>query len=149
MSEPGVSPRDRALHFAGRFIRLLLVAAIYALVLWYGVAAAAHLDTPPIPTKVAVVLIAIGITGGIYRFLVDAAKEAKGAIMVIADFLNTHLVEPRKRRLHERGRAEGLAEGRAEARAEVIADIRARLLQEGIDPDRILPLEEAGDKDCG
>lgn len=126
-------------------MRLLLVVAIYAFVLWYGVAAAAHLDTPPIPTRIAIVLIAIGITGGIYRFLLDAAKEAKGAIMVIAEFLNTHLLEPRKRRLHERGREEGRAEGRAEARAELLADMRSRLIQEGIDPDRIIPSEETDD----
>ncbi len=66
--------------------------------------------------------------------------------MVLAEFLNRHLLEPQKQRLLNQGRAEGKAavraEARAEARAEIIANVRARLLEEGIDPDRIVPPEE-------
>ena len=77
--------------------------------------------------------------------------------MVLAAFLNDKLVEPQRRRLraegHEEGREEGRAEGReegreegrAEARAEMITKGRARLIEQGIDPDLIFPLEE--DKD--
>ncbi len=93
---------------------------------------------------IAVALIALGIAGSIYRILIDVAKETKGAIMVLADFLNTHLVEPQRRRLIERGRAQG----REEARAETITEGRARLIEQGIDPDLIFPLdEEVGEAD--
>jgi len=132
-------PGERILRLLVRFIRLVLAGAIYALVLWYGVETTEDLDTPSVVTSIVIALVALGIAGSIYRMPIDVAKEAKGAIMVLADFLNTHLVEPQKRRLIERGRAQG--------RAETIADIRSRLLKEGIDPDRIIPLEDADRKD--
>ena len=140
-SETDVKSRNVVLRYLGRFTRLLSIIAIYALVLWYGKATTAHLDTPPVLTKIAVALVALGVTGSIYRILIDVANETKGAIMVIAAFLNEKLVEPQRRKLRAEGREEGRVEGRAEARAEVIADIRSRLLREGIDPDRILPPE--------
>ena len=55
--------------------------------------------------------------------------------MVIAEFLNRHLLEPQKQRLLEEGRKEGRKEGRAELSAE----IRARLEEQGLNPDEILP----------
>ena len=67
--------------------------------------------------------------------------------MVLAEFLNRHLLEPQKQRLLNQGRNEGRAQGRAEARAAIIADVRARLLEEGIDPDRIAPSDETDDAD--
>lgn len=71
--------------------------------------------------------------------------------MVLAAFLNEKLVEPQRRKLRAEGRAEGRAEARAEiiadVRAEIIADVRARLLEQGIDPDRVIPSEEANDTD--
>ena len=138
----GATLQDRILRYLGRFIRLSLMAALYALVLWYGAETARRLNTPPILTGIAVALIALGVTGSIYRILIDVARETKGAIMVLADFLNTHLVEPQKRRLIERGRAEG----RAEARAEVIAKLRSILAQEGIDPELVSRIDEGTDR---
>ena len=146
-SESGAESRNLVLRYLGRFTRLLLIIAIYALVLWYGKATTAHLDTPPVLTKIAVALVALGVTGSIYRILIDVAKETKGAIMVIAAFLNEKLVEPQRRKLRAEGREEGRVEGRAEARAEVIADIRSRLLREGIDPDLIIPPEKTNGAD--
>lgn len=140
-SEDDVTLQGRLLRYLGRFIRLCLMAALYALVLWYGAETAAELDTPPTMTWVAVALIALGIAGSTYRILIAAANAVKGDIMVFAAFLNEKLVEPQRRRLRAEGHAVGLAEGRAEGRAEIIADIRARLLEEGIDPERIFPLE--------
>ena len=136
-SESGAKSRNLVLRYLGRFTRLLLIIAVYALVLWYGKATTAHLDTPPVLTKIAVALVALGVTGSIYRILIDVANETKGAIMVLATFLNEKLVEPQRRRL----RAEGREEGRKEGRAETIADIRSRLLRQGIDPDLIIPPE--------
>ena len=50
--------------------------------------------------------------------------------MVIAAFLNRHLLKPQKQRL--------LQQGRSQERAE----IRARLKKLGLNPDDILPTEE-------
>ena len=137
--ETGARLRNHNLSYLDRFVRLLWIIAIYALVIWYGTVTTAHLNTPPILTKIAVTLIALGITGSIYRILIEVAKETKGAVMVLAEFLNRHLLEPQKRRLIDQGRKEG--------RAETIVDIRSRLLQEGIDPGRIIPDEESDDID--
>ena len=141
--------RERALRYLGRFARLVFAGTIYALVLWYGVETAAELDAPPVIAGIAVALIALGIAGSIYRILIDVGKEALGGIMVLAEFLNNHLVEPQKRRLIERGRTQGRAEGREEGRAETITEGRARLVEQGIDPDLIFPLDaETDDADA-
>lgn len=139
------SLRDRILRYLWRLVRLLLAVAIYALVLWYGVETAQKLDAPTVVARIAVALIALGIAGSTYRILIDVAREGKGAIMVLAAFLNEKLVEPQRRRLIERGRAQGREEGREEARAEIIAKGRARLIEQGINPDLIFPLDEKAD----
>ena len=59
--------------------------------------------------------------------------------MVIAEFLNRHLLEPQKQRLLEQGRQKGREEGRAQERAE----IEARLQQLGMDPSEILADQDA------
>ena len=145
--------RERVLRYLGRFARLVFAGTIYALVLWYGVETAAELDAPPMLAGIAVALIALGIAGSIYRILIEVGKEALGGIMVLAEFLNNHLVEPQRRRLIERGRtqghAEGREEGRAEARAETITEGRARLIEQGIDPDLIFPLDTQTDDTDG
>lgn len=120
-----------------------MIIAIYALITWYGFVTTAHLDTPPIPTRIAIVLIALGITGSIYNMLTWVVSEVKGAIMVLAEFLNRTLLEPQKRRLIDEGRALGRDEGRDEA----IAEIRSRLREKGIDPDDIIPPEKPGKPD--
>ena len=55
--------------------------------------------------------------------------------MVIAEFLNRHLLEPQKQRLLEEGRKEGRARERAQ--------ILTRLEELGLDPDQILPPESS------
>ena len=86
--------------------------------------------------------------------------------MVLAEFLNTSLLEPHKRRLrakdfdkgraegHIEGRAEGHTEGRAEGhsvgraeghiegRAETLAEVRLALQEAGINLDDYLPPEQ-------
>ena len=57
--------------------------------------------------------------------------------MVLAEFLNTNLLEPLKQRLRDEGYAEGVAQGRAEA----IAVARSRLLENGINPDVLFPAD--------
>ncbi len=149
MSGTSTVAQNRVLSYLARFIRLLLVIAIYALLLWYGTATAAQFDTPSLPTKIAIALIALGITGSIYRILIDVANESKGAIMVLAKFLNDKLLEPAQEKLRAEGRDQGRVEGRAEGRAEVIANIRSRLLEIGVNPDDILPSEELPNEESG
>ncbi len=60
--------------------------------------------------------------------------------MVIAEFLNRHLLEPQKQRLLEEGRKEG----RARERAEIVT----RLEELGLDPSEILA-DPNGDSDRG
>lgn len=80
--------------------------------------------------------------------------------MVLAEFLKTHLLEPREQRLRKERRAEGYAigfaegyaQGRATARAEFAAKraaylerIRSGLLAMGLDPDEILGTDPYND----
>ncbi len=142
MSETGASPRRRILRYLGKVVRLLLLAAIYALIIWYGVTTTAHLNTPPIPARIAIALIALGITGSTYTILTKVADEAKGAIMVLAEFLNNNLLEPQKQRLraqgHAVGHAQGHAVGHAQGRAEALAEVRSLLQEQGINPDDVI-----------
>ena len=139
------------MRYFARIARLIIIGSIYALVIWYGLITTSDAQTSPILIKVAIGVIALGITGSIYTILIQVGRETKGAIMVLAEFLNRHLLEPQKQRLLNQGRNEGIAEGRAqgraEARAEIIADVRAKLLDQGIDPDRIVPSDETDDPD--
>ena len=52
--------------------------------------------------------------------------------MVLAEFLNTNLLEPLKQRLRDEGYAEGVAQGRAEGYAEGVAQGRAEGYAEGV-----------------
>ena len=69
--------------------------------------------------------------------------------MVLAEFLNTNLLEPLKQRLRDEGYAEGVAQGHAEGRAEGIAQghseimamVRSQLLENGINPDALFPVD--------
>ena len=131
MNETGTKPGGRLLRYLGRVVRLLVFVAVYILVVWYGTATTANLDAPSLPVKIAVALIALGVTGSTCSILNRAAKEAKGGFMVLAEFLNTNLLEPLKQRLRDEGYAEGVAEGRAEGRAEGVAEGRAEGVAEG------------------
>ena len=55
--------------------------------------------------------------------------------MVIAEFLNQHLLEPLKERQREEGRKEG--------RKAALAAVRKRLAEAGLNPDDYLPAEES------
>ncbi len=68
--------------------------------------------------------------------------------MVLAEFLNKHLLEPQKQRLLAQGRKQAHDAAQAEAEAR-LDEARARLEEMGLDPDEILPakpLEKADDE---
>ncbi len=140
----------RELRYAqlGKLLRPILVVSIFALVLWYGTVTAAQLDTPLLLTKIVVVLVAIGITSSIYRVLFGHANDRSHQRLVVAEFLTKHLLEPQKRKqAGARGYTEAREEGYIQGRSEAMADIRARLLQEGINPDRIISPDDANHTD--
>ena len=86
--------------------------------------------------------------------------------MALASLLNTHLVEPQKRRLiarghaegrvegrvegHAEGRVEGHAEGRVEGRVEAFNELRPLLRERGIELDDLIRhKDEETDADAG
>ena len=140
MNETGRKTGSRLLRYLGRVVRLLVFVAVYILVVWYGIATTANLEVPSLPLKIAIAFIALGVTGSTCSILARAASETKGGIMVLAEFLNTNLLEPLKQRLRDEGyaegvasgRAEGVAQGRAEGVAEGVAQGRAEGVAEGV-----------------
>ena len=142
--------RMRLLLYLGRIARWLLLAAIYALVVWYGRVTTAEVDAPPVLLLTAIAAIALGITGSIYQILPGIVGEVKDIVMALASLLNTHLVEPQKRRLIARGHAEGHAEGRVEGRVEAFDELRPLLRERGIELDDLIrDKDEETDADNG
>ena len=141
----------RLLVYLGRIARWLLLAAIYALVVWYGRVTTAGVEAPPTLLMAAIGAIALGITGSIYQILPGIVGEVKDIIMALASLLNTHLVEPQKRRLiargHAEGRVEGRTEGHAEGRSEVLDELRPLLRERGIELDDLIQ-DTDGDADA-
>ena len=124
-------------------IRALRVGAqigIFGALFWYGVNA---VNDPDKLDKFIIGLTVFGVTYGISRPLFEAVSEVAGGIMVIAEFLNRHLLEPQKQRLMEEGRKEGRKEGLEEGRARERAKILTRLEELGLDPDQILNPENS------
>ena len=83
-------------------------------------------------------LISLGISYGVWTALFKVAGEISGGIMVIAEFLNRHLLEPQKQRLLAQGRKQAHDAAQAEAEAR-LQEARTRLEELGLDPDEILP----------
>jgi len=115
----------------------IVAAAIYAAIFWYSFNIA---DDPDWRTMVMIGLISLGIAYGVWTVLFKVAGEMAGGIMVLAEFLNRHFLEPQKQRLLRQGRQQAMAE--AEARLD---EARARLRALGLDPDEIIP-EQAPEK---
>ena len=126
-------------RLAVRTLKLVAWAGIYSALLWYGVKT---FPSPGILDKLIIGLTVFGVTYGISRPLFEAISEIVGGIMVIAEFLNRHLLEPQKQRLLEEGRKQAHDAAHAEAEAR-LDQARARLKELGLDPDEILPDKHA------
>ena len=116
-------------------LKTFVAATIYAAIFWYSFSIAEN----PNPLPIAMIgLISLGIAYGVWTALFKVTGEIAGGIMVLAEFLNRHLLEPQKQRLLEEGRKEGLKEGREKA----LAAVRKRLAEDGLNPDDYLPQAE-------
>ena len=116
---------------------------MYAVLLWYGITRA---DQPSELTIAIIALTSLGVTYGGSVALFRVAGEIWRSTVVIAEFLNQHLLEPLKERQREEGRKEGREEGRKEGRKAALAAIRKRLAEDGLNPDDYLPAEESDDE---
>ena len=83
------------------------------------------------------------VSGLMWGALLSTMKDTPERKMVIAPFLERHLLKPLEERRLDKWREQGRAIGRAEA----IAEIRKRLEERGLNPDEILPGENAGQAD--
>lgn len=116
-------------------LKTIVAAAIYAAIFWYSF----NIAENPDPLPVAMIgLISLGISYGVWTALFKVAGEISGGIMVIAEFLNRHLLEPQKQRLLAQGRKQAHDAAQAEAEAR-LQEARTRLEELGLDPDEILP----------
>ena len=107
---------------------------IYAALLWYGIS----IFEEPDKLDIAIIaLTSLGVTYGASVALFKSISEIVGGIMVIAAFLNRHLLEPQKQRLLEQGREEERKANKAR-----IAVARKLLAERGFNPDEFLPTEE-------
>ena len=138
-------------------------AGIYCALLWYGINAVHDTDRLD---KIFIALTVFGVTYGISKPFFEAISEIVGGIMVIADFLNRHLLEPQKQRLleqgreqgreegreqgreegreqgREEGREQGREEGRKEGREKALAIVRKHLTEDGLNLDDYMPIGE-------
>ena len=116
---------------------------MYAVLLWYGITRA---DQPSELTIAIIALTSLGVTYGGSVALFRVAGEIWRSTVVIAEFLNQHLLEPLKERQREEGRKKGREEGRKEGRKAALAAIRKRLAEDGLNLDDYLPAEESDDE---
>lgn len=119
-------------------LKAIVASVIYAAILWYSISTVQNTDRL---TIAMLGLISFGIAYSVWTALFKVAGEISGGIMVLAEFLNRHLLEPQKERLMEQVRQQVKAEAEAKIQAR-LAEVRARLKDRGPNPDDFLPPEE-------
>ena len=92
----------------------------------------------------AIALTALGVAYSVLLALSGVAREVGEDIMVLARYINQHLLEPLKEQQREEGRQQGLKEGRQQGRKQAMDDIRDKLREQGFNLDELLPPEEDG-----
>ena len=117
---------DGMKRFLINLLKAIVAVAIYAVLLWKGIGIAQSNDWL---TVSVIVLTVLGVTYSASAAVFRIVGEVSGGIMVIAEFLNRHLLEPQKQRLLEQGRKQERDK------------IRARLERRGLDADEILSSE--------
>ncbi|MCY4415850.1 MAG: hypothetical protein OXE87_06025 [Chloroflexi bacterium] len=122
-------------------LKFCAFVGIFVALYWYATNAVGDTDKLD---RLIIALTLFGVTYGISKPLFEAVSEIVGGIMVIAEFLNRHLLEPQKQRLLEQGRKQAREAARAEADAR-LDKARARLKELGLDPSDILPADDPGE----
>lgn len=107
-----------------KLIKAIVAAAVFAVLCWKGIGYAP--DTDPL-TLAVIVITALGVAYSACIALFRVITETTGGIMVLANFLNQHLMEPLKEQQREQGR-------QAERDS-----IRSQLRERGLDLDELLP----------
>ena len=130
-------------HIIVNLLKTIVAVAIYSAIFWYSFSIP---DSSDRLTTVMIGLISLGIAYGVWTALFKVAGEMAGGIMVLAEFLNRHLLEPQKQRLLRQGREQAMAEVDDAVRAR-LSEARSKLEEQGLDPDDFLPLEESGDRE--
>lgn len=120
-------------------LKTIVAAAIYAAIFWYSFSIA---NDPNRLTTAMIGLVSLGIAYGVWTAVFKVAGELAGGIMVLAEFLNRHLLEPQKQRLLRQGKEQAMAEADDVVRAR-LSEARTRLEKQGLNPDEFLPLEES------
>ena len=130
-----------------RVLQVAVSIGIYSAVLWYSISIQENIDGPLAYLMLGVISlgIAYGVAVAVFKVTGEAYKEVSGGIMVLAEFLNRHLLEPQKQRLLQQGLEQGREEGRVEGQAKERDSIRAKLREQGYDLDKMLTPEENGD----
>ena len=119
-------------------LKAVVGVAIFAVLCWKGITITNRTD---VLTLAAIVITALGVTYSASPALFRIVGELKGGTMVLADFLNRHLLEPQKRRLLEEGRQQAEKE-----HAATLDTARRRMREQGLNPDDFLPPEEDDDE---
>ena len=131
-------------RFIIKAMQAVVAVLIYAGILWYSINA--DTDASGATAYGMIAVISLGIAYGVTVAVFRVSSEIGGSIMVIAAFLNRHLLEPQKQRLMaqglEQGRHQGLEQGLEQGRKEERNNIREHLRQQGYDPDELLPPPE-------
>ena len=119
-------------HRILKLLKAIVAAAVFAVLCWKGIGYAP--DTDPL-TLAVIVITALGVAYSACIALFRVITETTGGIMVLANFLNQHLMEPIKEQQREQGREQGRKQGRQAERDR----IRAQLRERGLDLDELLP----------
>ena len=96
-------------RFIIKAMQAVVAVLIYAGILWYSINA--DTDASGATAYGMIAVISLGIAYGVTVAVFRVSSEIGGSIMVIAAFLNRHLLEPQKQRLMAQGLEQGL-EGR-------------------------------------
>ena len=120
-------------------LKAVVFVAIATVLFWYGITTAGNREWL---TITAIALTALGVAYSVLLVLSGVAREVGEDIMVLARYINQHLLEPLKEEQREEGRQQGLKEGRKQGRKQAVDDIRTRLRDQGIDLDELLPPDQ-------
>ena len=127
-------------RFIIKAMQAIVAVLIYAGILWYSINADA--DASGATDYGMIAVISLGIAYGVTVAVFRVSSEIGGSIMVIAAFLNRHLLEPQKQRLMAQGLEQGLEQGRHQGLEQGLEQGRHQGLEQGLEQGRHQGLEQ-------